>query len=322
VVTAGVDSDATGQSVRAIGTLAAAKEVELVAQVSGLVSEIDFKPGSKVSEGDVLVRLDDADQQVAVERAQIALDSANAARDRARTLAKTNNVTAVALADAENAARQAEVDLRAAQLELDKRTVKAPFSGIIGLTDLSVGDLLTTSKVIAVLDDTSTLTATFNVVERAAGLVKVGQDVQAVSLAAPGVTFRGKVTAVDSRLDETARTLKVKASLPNETDLLKPGMAVTVSMDFPGEARPAVPSLAIQWDRDGSYVWKLDGGAVHRTAVQIITRRNGTVTVAGSLAPSDRVVVEGLQRMRDGLKVMVAGEDGDDTVAALPAPNG
>ena len=266
VVTAAVGTDETGIDVRAIGTVAAAQEVTLYPQDSGIVTEVAFTPGTKVEKGQTLVRLDDSDQQVALEKAKIALDTAQAALDRAQQLAKSNNITTVALTDARTAQRNAEIGLKAAQNDLAKRTIKAPFAGIIGLTDIAVGDLISSSKAIATLDDMSKVTVSFDVPERASGLVAVGQPVTASTEALAGKVFKGTVSAVDNRVDPVARTLKVEATLPNNASVLKPGMALTVAMSFPGEPHPSVPSLAVQWDRSGAYVWKIADGSAHRTA--------------------------------------------------------
>ncbi len=316
VVTAPVTTDDTGIDVRAIGTVAAAQEVTLYPQDSGIVTEVAFTPGSKVAKRQTLVRLDDSDQQVALEKAKIAVDTAQSALDRAQQLAKSNNITTVALTDAQTAQKNAAIGLKAAQNDLAKRTITAPFAGIIGLTDIAVGDLISSSKAIATLDDMSKVTVSFDVPERASGLVAVGQPVTASTEAVAGQSFKGVISAVDNRVDPVARTLRVQATLPNDASALKPGMALTVAMSFPGQPHPAVPSLAVQWDRGGAYVWKVSSGSAHRVAVQILGRRSGAVVVSGDLAESDAVVVEGLQRIRDGSQVTEAD------ASAAPASDG
>ncbi len=311
VVTAPVGIDDTGIDVRAVGTVAAAQEVTLYPQDSGIVAEIAFTPGGNVAKGQTLVRLDDSDQQVALQKTKIALDAAQSALDRAQQLAKTNNITTVALTDASTARETAAIGLKAAENDLAKRTIKAPFAGIIGLTDIAVGDLIGSSKAIATLDDMTKVTVAFDVPERASGLVAVGQPVAASTAALAGQTFKGTVSAVDNRVDPVARTLRVEATLPNDANALKPGMALTVAMSFAGQPHPSAPSLAVQWDRDGSYVWKIADGSAHRVAVQILGRRSGSATVSGDLAENDLVVVEGLQRLREGSKVTEDGASAD-----------
>lgn len=305
VVTAPVTTDDTGLSITAVGTVAAAQEVTLYPEATGFVTDILFKAGMSVTAGQALLHLDDATQQVAVTIAQLALASAQATVDRDDTLAKTNNIASATLDDAHNALQTAQANLKNAQIALAQRTVTAPFAGVIGLTDLSVGDLITSSRAIATLDDMATVKVSFSLPERASGLAALGQTITASATALPGKTFDGAISAIDSQVDPVARTLEVQATLPNGAAVLKPGMALDVTMTFPGKPQPAVPSLAIQWDRNGSYVWRVDNdNTAHRVAITIVSRISGTVTVAGQLAVGDQIVTDGLQRMREGTKVV------------------
>jgi RND family efflux transporter MFP subunit len=153
----------------------------------------------------------------------------------------------------------------------------------------------------------SSVTVAFDIPERIVGQVAVGEEVSATAAALPGVTIAGRVSAIDNRIDTATRTMRVEATLPNDAAALKPGMAITTDLSVEGETRPSVPSLAIQWDRDGSFVWKLDGDKVRRTPVQIVSRRSGTVTIAGDIQPGDEVVVEGVLRLREGMAVVKVG---------------
>lgn len=317
VVTAPVGTDDSATEVRAIGTATAARSVTLYPQVSGIVMALSFSPGAEVSAGQVLVELDDADQQVALDRANIALDAARETLDRSERLEKTGNVTASVLSDARKAMQQAEVDVRMAELDLAKRTIRAPFDGVIGLTDVTVGDFVTSQSAIATVADMSSVIVAFDVPERVVGSIAPGAEVTATAASIPGVTFTGTISAIDNRIDTATRMMRVEATLPNEAADLKPGMTVTTDLDVAGETRPAVPSLAIQWDRAGSFVWRLDGDKVVRTPVQIVARRSGTVTVAGALQPGDEVVVEGVLRLREGMTVTRAA--GSAAPAATPA---
>jgi RND family efflux transporter MFP subunit len=320
VVTAAVTTDASGSEARAIGTLAADQAVTIYPQVTGIVSTVNFKAGAAVKAGDVLLTIDDADQQVAVDKAQIVLENAAAARERIERLVKSSNATTVQLSDARVAEKQAQIDLRSAQLELAKRKITAPFDGTVGLTDVAVGDLINSQKAITTLDDLATLKVSFDVPGRVSGLVKAGEPIAATSDVVPGRTISGTIVAVDSRIDPNARTLKVEAEIPNADGALKPGAAIAINLAFPGEPEPAVPSLAVQWDRQGPFVWKLDGEVVRRTPVQILARRSGVVTVAADLDEGDQVVVEGVLRLREGLKVQPSATDGGEPVARAGEP--
>jgi RND family efflux transporter MFP subunit len=323
VVTAPVGTDDSATEVRAIGSATAARAVTLYAQVSGIVTALSFTPGSEVRSGEVLVELDDGDQQVALDRANIALESARETLDRSERLERTGNVTAAVLSDARKAVQQAEIDVRMAELDLAKRSIRAPFDGVIGLTDVTVGDLVTSQTAIATVADMSSVIIAFDVPERVVGSIRPGDEVSATAASIPGVTFTGTISAIDNRIDTATRMMRVEATLPNQAADIKPGMTVTTDLAVSGDSRPTVPSLAIQWDREGSFVWKLDGDAVARTGVQIVARRSGTVTIAGALAPGDEVVVEGVLRLREGMAVTRAA--GSVEPAATPdadAPDG
>ena len=308
----GVDMD--GPEIRSIGTLAAARAVTLYPEVTGTVTAVEIQPGAEVEERQVLVKLNDEDQVIAIDRAMIALDDAKAALDRAERLAASSNFSEVALANVRTEMRSAEIDVRSAELERSKRIVRAPFSGVVGLIPVSVGDLVSTSTPLTTLDDVSSLTVTFDAPERLAGRLHLGHPVTGGAIGLPGRVIRGEVSAIDSRVDPNTRVFKAEAELEQGIEDLKPGMSITVAADLDGLPQVTVPSTAIQWDRQGSYVWTLDGNTAERTGVDIVGRRSGSVLVAGDIEPDTEVIVEGLQRMREG--VLVDRVDG--TPAAAP----
>jgi RND family efflux transporter MFP subunit len=127
----------------------------------------------------------------------------------------------------------------------------------------------------------------------------------------PGSKFSGRVTGIDNRVDETTRTLLLEAQLENPGEVLKPGMAVSVSLGFDTDQQLAVPTLAVQWDRRGSFVWRVVEATAERAEIAIIRRQSGIVIVQGDIAAGDRIVVEGIQRLRPGAKVAEVGETPD-----------
>jgi RND family efflux transporter MFP subunit len=320
ITAAAVTTDTDALEVKAIGTVAASKAITIDPQVTGVVADMGFTPGTPVPAGQALFHLTSSDEQVALQKAKVALDSAQSAFDRTQQLAKANTVTTAALNDAQTTLTNAQIGYQTAQLALDKKTVTAPFAGTPGLANVTVGDLVTSNKALTTLDDLSTVEISFDVPERASDQVAVGQQVTAMTEALPGKSFVGTISAVDSRVDPTARTLRVEATLPNDANALKPGMAVTATMEFPGAMYPVVPSLAIQYDRNGSYVWKVDTAAnvVHRVGVTVVDRRSGTVIVVADLKPGDLVASEGIQRLRENAKVNVV-DDGSGNPPATAA---
>jgi RND family efflux transporter MFP subunit len=307
VITAPVETDAGGETVMALGTAKAARSVTIFPQVSGIVTEVAFIPGQPVEAGAVLIRLQDDEQEVAVERARVTLKQAQDTLERSETLAQSRTIAAVALAEAETAAQLAEIELKTAEIELARRTVTAPFAGTTGLTDVSVGDLVTSTTEITDLDDLSAIRVGFELPERWAGRIALDQPITAMAQALPGSQFNGRIAAIDNRIDETTRTLRLEAELANEGQALKTGMAVNVELRFDTAEQLAVPTLSVQWDRGGSYVWKVVDGAARRAAIDILQRESGIVIVQGEVAAGDKVVVEGIQRLREGAKVAEVG---------------
>ena len=303
VITAPVKLDEGGETVAALGTAKAARSVTLYPEVSGIVAEVLFRPGEQIGEGAPLLRLQDDEQRVAVDRANVALKQARSTLERSQALAKSKTISTVALSDAETAVALAEIELRGAEIELRRRTISAPFAGVIGLTDVSRGDYVTTSLPIATLDDLSTVRIGFEVPERWAGRIAEGHPIAATAQALPGAEFAGRIAAIDNRIDATTRTLRLEAELANEGRALKAGMAIGVGLTFETDQELMVPSLAVQWDRSGSFVWKVADGAARRADVAIVRRHSGVVTVRGELTTDDRVVVEGTQRLREGARV-------------------
>jgi multidrug efflux pump subunit AcrA (membrane-fusion protein) len=216
VVTAPVAAETGGETLIALGTAEAARSVTLFPEVTGVVTEILFKPGQTVEAGAVLLRLRDDEQQVAVDRARVNLEQAEQTLQRSRTLAKGKNITVAALTEAETAARLAEIEVRAVSVELERRSVKAPFAGVTGLTDLSLGDLVTMTNPVTTIDDLTTLQVAFEAPERWAGRVTQDQPVTATAQALPGAKFPGRITGIDSRVDATTRTLRLRAELAND----------------------------------------------------------------------------------------------------------
>jgi RND family efflux transporter MFP subunit len=309
VITAEVVPDAGGESVTALGTAKAARSVTIYPEVTGVVAEVSFTPGEAVDAGEVLLRLESDEQQVALDRARVTLEQALETLERARTLAQSKTISEVALSDAERAAQIAEIEVRTAEIMLARRSIAAPFAGVTGLTDISVGDLVSTSTAITMLDDLSTIRVGFEVPERRSGRIRQDQPITATAQALPGEKFTGRIAAIDNRIDETTRTLRLEAELDNPDQALKAGMAIAVTLDFETDQQLAVPTLSIQWDRRGSYVWKIVEGAARRAEVTILQRESGIVMVAGDLVPGDRVVVEGVQRLREGAKVSEVNQE-------------
>lgn len=307
VLVAPVGEGIVNDKLTAIGTGQAVRSVSVRTLVSGQIADIPVRPGSKVERGDVLIRLDAAQEELAVERARLTVNDAKAKVDRLQSLVASSAASSVEADQASNALAAAEVALREAELDLARRTVTAPIGGSLGILAVNTGDYVTSQSEIASIDDRSQILIEFFVPERFASGMDVGKQVIASASSRPGERFSGEISAVDNRVDEASRTLRVRAQIANPDDTLRAGMSFEVTVGFAGEHWPSVDPLAIQWDSAGAYVWKVADGKGQRVDVAIIQRNSDSVLVKAELEAGDEVVTEGVQSVRPGAAVTVIG---------------
>ncbi len=293
------------ERVAAVGSARARQQVTLTTRVAGVIEKVLFEGGQLVEANQPLVELNAEPERIAVETAAAQRQEAADTVERYRQL-NEGTVTRVAVAQADTALKVADAALRRAKDELDRMTIKAPFKGIMGLSNLDAGDYLAVGNPIAPIDDRSTLLIEFTVPEAVAGAMKVGLPVRATLVTRPGEPYTGKLSAVGTRIDPVTRTLAVRAEIPNPDLKLIPGSTFSISIQLPGEDRPVVPALAIQWDRNGAFVWRLtDKNTVERVNVAILAREGDRVNVDAELKTGDRIVVEGGSFLRDEQTVRV-----------------
>lgn len=303
----------------AIGSARAFRTVSIVPYSSGYLTHLAVQAGDVVKEGDVIAQLDNETEKIAVAKAQTALKDAETTLARIARLRQTNTASAVQEVTAELEVANARLALEDAQLALDRRTVRAPISGVVGIMPVNVGNYITSQTSIARIDDRSKVLIDIWVPERFAPHVKVGQALTAQSTAFPGVEYQGTINAVDNTLDGESRTLHVRAQIDNERDLLRAGMSFTVTLLFPGQRYPSVNPLAIQWDSDGSYIWRVEDGIASRVPARIVQRNSNNILLDGSIKPGDVIVTEGVQTVRDAAPVRILEEQG--TALGEPSTN-
>lgn len=290
-------------TVLAVGTARATQAVNIVPEVSGKVVSIDVRSGQYVEAGQVLTRIDDRQALIAVKIAETKLGDARLNLARAKQLKEKNVKSAAFVEDAELLLERTELELGQARETLADHVIKAPFSGYVGLRKMEPGDRVTDEMAIMTLDDRKTLYVEFDVPEQHVADVKVGTKVEGKTPGFRDRVFEGQVSRVDSRVDTLTRTIRVRASFANEDDALRPGMSFAVTVELPGKSFSSVPELAVQWDNQGSYVWQVVDGLAKKQPVSVVRRSSGRVLLEGSVGKGDLVVVEGVQRLREGRKV-------------------
>jgi RND family efflux transporter MFP subunit len=322
VIAAPITRATINDRLQAIGTGQANASVVVNPFDSGRIAEVAVTAGQQVKAGDILVSLDSDVQEIALDRAKVGVTDAQSRFDRVQTLRNARTATEVQVADARVVLSNAQLAQRDAELALERRAVRSPISGIVGILPVELGDYVTSQTAIATIDDRSRIIVDFWVPERFASQITVGQPVEASPVARPGDVLAGSITAVDNRLDQASRTMQVQASIPNTEDRLRAGMSFQVAMKFPGDSYPAVDPLAIQWGGDGAFVWQVKDGKAVRTPVRIIQRNTETVLVEGDLPEGQMVVTQGIHLVRDGGEVRVASRRDSAAPAALPVAGG
>ncbi|WP_105265268.1 efflux RND transporter periplasmic adaptor subunit [Pseudoalteromonas sp. T1lg76] len=297
VVVENVSLEHSQQEVQAVGSAEAIHSVVLYPAVGDRVTGVHFTPGQKVGSGALLLELDSRLQRAALEEAKIRL------ADAERTLERLQNSFskgAIPKSDRDNAltARDlAKVALTKAQAELEDRQVRAPFAGVMGLTDVEVGDRISAQTAIASIDDITSLYINFNAPEAAWTMLRAGAEVS-VQPWQQQEAITAKIAQLDSRIDADSRTLRVKAQINNSDALYIPGMSFRVRLSMQGDAYAVVPEAALLWGATGPYVWKSVDNVATRVDVKIAQRLSGRLLVSGALDEGELLIVEGVQRLR------------------------
>jgi len=304
IITAPVSLESLPYEIEAVGTALADESVEITATVTRLVRAIRFEEGGLVEANDVLIELDNSEV-----RADLALARANLAETRsqyrrAKELFSNRAVSEAELDQLEARVQADEARVDSAEARLDDTVSRAPFAGRVGLRRVSVGSLVTPGTVITTLDDTDPIKLEFAVPEAALAALRPGLEVAAHSVAYPGIEFTGRVANVDSRVDTISRSITVRALIDNSEGLLKPGMFLTVRLVASRRQALIVPEQALVPEQDTQSVFVFANGRVRQREVKTGHRRAGTVEIVEGVAAGEHVVVEGTQRLRDGVTAL------------------
>lgn len=297
--------DTVVDAIVATGEIEAVQSIELRPEVDGRVVDIVVREGAEVHSGDPLFKVDDAELKAQVARLEAERDLALQALKRTRELLAQKASSEADLEIAEANARSSEAQLELAQLRLERTVVRAPFSGLVGERFVSLGDYVTTSTRLVTLQTVDPQRAAFQVPERYARRLALGQEVTFAVAALPGVEFSGKVDFVDPVVQLPARTITVKAEVPNRRRELKSGMFIEVRLatDTRSDA-VVVPEDAILPLQNATYVWVVSEGTASRRQVSLGVRKPGLVEIKSGVELGEQVVVGGLERLSEGAPVM------------------
>jgi membrane fusion protein (multidrug efflux system) len=319
--------------IEGIGTVNAARGVELTVETAGVVKDIRFKPGAYVKAGDVLLRLDDVVQQADVSAARSADEQAQTNLTRARELAGRGVASNVSLDQTESAARATAAQLARAEAVLAQRQLTAPFDGVVGLTRVDPGQYVAPGTIIATLQDASELRVDFSLPEQNLPDLRVGQKI-AVHIDGEDAPFLGALTGIDPRVEPSTRLVALRGSVPNAGGRIAPGQFVRIDVILPTEAGViSLPQTAISNSLYGDFVYlvqpKADAAAdaatppleVRQVFVKTGRRTGGLVEVSG-IDPGAQVVSAGQNRLSNGQPAIVNNDVNPAAAATGPAVTG
>jgi len=291
------------------GTVRANEDVELVAEISGKVSGIHFREGSRVRAGQLLLEIDDTQLRAERDRASHRRSLAERSEARQRRLLDEGLTSQEEYDFAQSELNVLRAELELAEARLIKTRIHAPFEGIVGLRDVSVGSYLTPQTRIATLQDVDPVKLDFSVPEKYVGHLSAGATIQFRTKGSEQVRT-GTIVAVEPRIDLDTRSLTLRARSPNPDGLLVPGAFADVEIVVRRiEGALAVPSRAIIPELGGKKVFVIEDGEAQPRSVETGLRTADLVEVTRGLQPSDRVIVTAIQRMRTGLPVEIEGEE-------------
>jgi membrane fusion protein (multidrug efflux system) len=296
------------ESLSLVGSITPNEMVEIKSETDGIVQEINFKEGERVEQGRLLVKLDDTKLAAVVAQADANLQLSAANYERAKQLFKDNLIARQEYEQAASihAVNQASVDLQRRQLK-DAR-ILAPFAGIVGARQISPGQVMMRSAILTWLVDLDTVKVEVNVPERYLQELKIGRPLEFSVAAFPGEKFRGEVYFVSPQVNESLRTALVKARIPNPDAKLRGGMFASLELTLKvRDSAIVIPEPAIMSNGDNFSVFVVDkDGNAQIRPIQVGLRLPGKAEVLKGLNVGDKVVVEGVQKLRPGGPVKLA----------------
>ena len=304
VETAAVQVGPIQRRLTAVGSLRSNESVIIRPEVAGRIAEIRFAEGERVTKGQPLVVLDDSIYRAEVEEVQASLELSRANHERAIDLLQRGAGTTKARDEALAELRADEAGLHLARARLNKTMIAAPFDGVVGLREVSVGDFVDVGQDMVNLEQIDPLKADFRVAEVYLGAVRPGQRIELGVDAFPGDTFTGEVYAIDPLIDESGRSVVLRARLPNEDGRLRPGLfaRVTLVLNERNDAMQ-IPEQALVPQGQEQFVFRVIDGKAALTKVEVGIRREGMVEIVEGLGPEDEVVTAGQLKIRDGAPV-------------------
>ena len=301
-------------TLNAIGSIVAVQGVVITPEIPGLVQEIAFESGATVSKGDLLVRLDTSLEKAQLSSVEAQVQLAEVNLKRVRTLSDQNMISKSELDSAEATLKQYQGNADAIQSTIQKKTIRAPFDGRLGIRQINLGQNLDTGKSIVSLQSLMPIYAEFSLTQQELARLKTGMTIHVSTDAYPGREFKGTLTAINPDLDPSTRSIGLQATFENSEKLLRPGMFVRVQVLLEEEKNVVIiPTTSVVSAPYGDSVYVIEpatdgNGKEHLTVNQHFVRtgmaRGDFIAVETGLKPGQKVVISGGFKLRKGVTVI------------------
>ena len=298
-----------------IGSAEAVQGVTIAADLPGIVDKIHFESGQQVHKGDVLVELDTRQEHAQLASLEAQRDLAKVNYARMDGLVKAGVISRMEYDQATSQQKASEANVNEIKAAIDRKTIRAPFSGVLGIRKVNLGQYLAGGGAIVTLQALDPIYVNFGVPQQTAAQIHVGRTLHVTTENAASKVFSGRVTAIDSVVDETTRNLQVQATLPNPGGTLHPGMFVQVEVvSGAPQSVIALPTSAINYAPYGDSVYVISDmkdpkgqtyRGVRQQFVKIGPSRGDQVAILSGVKPGDEVVTSGVFKLRNGAAVQV-----------------
>lgn len=307
-----------------IGVAKGRQSVTLTAAATQLVDKVRFADGQYVPKGAVLVELKATEQNAALAQAQARLVQAQRDYERWKQLAAQGYASKSALDQREATYLAAKADVDAARAREGDRTIRAPFGGVVGLSDIAPGALINPGAPIVTLDDVTSVRVDFEVPDRYLASIREGQAIVARADAYPGEQIAGRIQKLDTRIDERTRAITARAEFPNPSGKLKPGMMLRIGIARGQRQVVAAPEAAVSVQGDSNFVYVLVKQGERTVAEQrpVLTgaRQDGMVEIRDGLRAGEQIVADGLNKIQPGQPVRPLSSGGRREASTAPQP--
>lgn len=315
ITAAPVQTDRWEQTLTAVGSLSAVQGTTLAAELAGKVTRIAFEPGSRVQAGALLLQQDVAAERAQLRAAEASVELARLTRDRLQTLLQRRMISQAEFDEASTSYREAQAQADAIRALIAKKTIRAPFSGDLGIRLVNLGQSLDAGQPIVSLQSLDPIYVDFRLPQQRLAQLQSGQTVRVTTDALPDATFTGTLTAISPEVDSSSRNLRLQATLANPEGQLRPGMFVNVAIVLP-EQTPVlyVPATAVLYAPYGNSVFLVeestdDQGAkglkLRQQFVRLGEARGDFVALESGVKEGDQVASTGVFKLRNGQAVVI-----------------